>query len=332
MPAGRYADRNSLKRPVGISVAFTVIGIGLAALWPAHWSAFPALCVAALFSGGATGCAVIALQRHVSRMASDALQLRQVFSWLAIAPSIANFVGPFCAGLLIDNAGFRAAFAVMAALPLASWYCVRKTPELPLHDRATGDASLHSWDLLAEPQMRRLLLINWMLSSCWDVHTFILPILGHERGFSASVIGTILGAFAVATTIIRVVMPIIAARLQEWAVITASMAATALLFGIYPLLHSPLAMGTCSVLLGFALGSVQPMILSAMHQITPENRHGEALGLRMLTITSSGVLMPMLFGTTGAIIGVASVFWVVGATVAGGTRAAWGLKPGAKAA
>ena len=74
------------------------------------------------------------------------------------------------------------------------------------------------------------------------------------------------------------------------------------------------------------------MILSAMHQITPENRHGEALGLRMLTITSSGVLMPMLFGTTGAIIGVASVFWVVGATVAGGTRAAWGLKPGAKAA
>ncbi len=332
LPAGRYADRNSLKRPVGISVAFTVIGIGLAALWPAHWSAFPALCVAALFSGGATGCAVIALQRHVSRMASDALQLRQVFSWLAIAPSIANFVGPFCAGLLIDNAGFRAAFAVMAALPLASWYCVRKTPELPLHDRATGDASLHSWDLLAEPQMRRLLLINWMLSSCWDVHTFILPILGHERGFSASVIGTILGAFAVATTIIRVVMPIIAARLQEWAVITASMAATALLFGIYPLLHSPLAMGTCSVLLGFALGSVQPMILSAMHQITPENRHGEALGLRMLTITSSGVLMPMLFGTTGAIIGVASVFWVVGATVAGGTRAAWGLKPGAKAA
>jgi len=145
--------------------------------------------------------------------------------------------------------------------------------------------------------MRRLLLINWMLSSCWDVHTFILPILGHERGFSASVIGAILGVFAVATTIIRMVMPMIAARLQEWAVITASMAATALLFGIYPLLQSPLAMGLCSTMLGFALGSVQPMILSAMHQITPEHRHGEALGLRMLTITSSGVLMPMLFGS-----------------------------------
>ena len=323
LPAGRYADRNSLKRPVALSVAFTVVGIGLAVLWPV----FPALCVAALFSGGATGCAVIALQRHVSRMASDALQLRQVFSWLAIAPSIANFIGPFTAGLLIDHAGFRAAFAVMAALPLASWYWVRNTPELPQQDRAPGEPSRRSWDLLAEPQMRRLLLINWMLSSCWDVHTFILSILGHGRGFSASVIGTILGVFAVATTLVRMAMPLIAACLQEWAVITAAMAATALLFGIYPLLQSPLAMGSCSILLGFALGSVQPMILSAMHQITPEHRHGEALGLRMLTITSSGVLMPMLFGTAGAIVGVASVLWVVGATVAGGTRAAWGLKP-----
>jgi MFS family permease len=328
LPAGRYADRNSLKRPVGLSVAFTVFGVGLAVIWPV----FPVLCLAALFSGGATGCAVIALQRHVGRMASDALQLRRVFSWLAVAPSLANFVGPFSAGLLIDHAGFRVAFAAMAVLPLLSWYLVRNTPELPLQDRATGEPSRRTWDLLGEPQMRRLLLINWLLSSCWDVHTFILPVLGHERGFSASVIGTILGVFAVATTVVRMAMPMIAGRLQEWAVITAAMAATALLFGIYPLLHAPLAMGFCSMLLGLALGSVQPMILSTMHQITPAHRHGEALGLRMLTITSSGVLMPLLFGTAGAIIGVASVFWVVGATVAGGTRAAWRLKPRAKAA
>jgi hypothetical protein len=38
------------------------------------------------------------------------------------------------------------------------------------------------------------LLLNWALSSCWDVHTFVVPILGHERGLPASVIGSILGA------------------------------------------------------------------------------------------------------------------------------------------
>ena len=320
LPVGRYADRHSVRGPIAVCSGFSVFGAALAALWPA----FPALCVAALASGGATAAALIAVQRHVSRMANNTTELRQVFSWLAIAPSIANFIGPFAAGLLIDHAGFRAAFALMAVLPLASWYWVRQTPALRL-SRA-GEAGKSAWDLLALPQMRRLLLINWMLSSCWDVHTFVLPMLGHERGLSASAIGTILGVFAVATTLVRLAMPMIAARLREWAVIAAAMGSTAVLFAIYPLLHSPVAMGFCSLLLGFSLGSVQPMILSSMHQITPEHRQGEAMGLRMMSLTASGIVMPMLFGATGALGGVASVFWAVGAIVAGGSRAAWGLK------
>ena len=34
LPAGRFADRHSLKRPVAISVGFTVFGAGLAVAWP----------------------------------------------------------------------------------------------------------------------------------------------------------------------------------------------------------------------------------------------------------------------------------------------------------
>ena len=150
--------------------------------------------------------------------------------------------------------------------------------------------------------------------------------LGHEHGFSASVIGSILGAFAIAAAAIRVVMPVLAAHLQEWAVIAGAMVATALLFTVYPLLQSALAMGVCSVLLGFALGSVQPMIMSTLHQITPHARHGEALGLRLMAINGSSVLMPLLFGTVGAVIGISGVFWATGALVGLGSRAAWLLK------
>ena len=323
LPAGRYADRQGLKRPVRLSVGFAVFGAGLAVIWPV----FPVLCITALLTGGATGAALISLQRHVGRMATDRTQLKKVFSWLAIGPSISNFIGPFSAGLLIDNAGFRAAFAVLAILPLASWLWVRKTEELPPVEQPEQNARQTSWDLLALPQMRRLLVINWILSSCWDVHTFVLPLLGHERGYSASVIGTILGAFAVAATVIRLMMPVLASRLQEWAVIATAMGSTALLFGLYPLLPSPLAMGLCSILLGFSLGSVQPMILSALHQITPPHRHGEGLGLRMMAINASSVVMPVLFGTAGAVVGVAGVFWTVGAVVGMGARAAIRLKP-----
>jgi len=97
-------------------------------------------------------------------------------------------------------------------------------------------------------------------------------------------------------------------------------------FAVYPLLDSALTMGLCSVILGFALGAVQPMVMSMLHQITPHARHGEALGLRLMTINASSVAMPMLFGSIGALIGIAGVFWVVGGVIALGARATWGLK------
>jgi len=331
LPAGRYADRHGLRRPVIYAVVAAVLGAALAAAFPVY----PVLCFAALATGGATGVASIVLQRHVGRVAEGATQLKQVFSWLAIGPAVSNFFGPFCAGLMIDHAGgtagalfgYRAAFALMALLPIATWLLVRTAQELPPVHEAAGDSRAPVWDLLLDPMLRRLLLVNWALSSCWDVHTFVVPILGHERGLSASVIGTILGAFAIAAAVVRVVMPMLAERLREWAVITGAMLATAALFAVYPLLSTAWTMGMVSVLLGLSLGSVQPMVMSTLHQITPEHRHGEALGLRLMSINASSVLMPMLFGALSSLIGVAGLFWIVGALVGSGSRAAWLLKP-----
>jgi sugar phosphate permease len=159
------------------------------------------------------------------------------------------------------------------------------------------------------------------------VHTFVVPVLGHERGLSASAIGAILGGFALAATAVRVALPLLAAHLREWVVVTSAMLATAVLFALYPFMPNALSMGLCSVLLGISLGSVQPMIMSTLHQITPEARHGEALGFRLMAINASSVLMPMLFGSAGAVLGVSLVFWTVGAAVAAGARSAWRLRP-----
>jgi MFS family permease len=321
LPAGRYADRHGYKRPVGLSVLAACTGAGLAVALPL----FPVLCLSALMTGGATGVASISLQRHVGRSAANNADLKRMFSWLSIGPALANFVGPLTAGLLIDHGGFQVAFFGMAGLPLMTWLWVRHTVELPPVP-VTDSAKPKAWDLLRNPMMRRLLLVNWLLSSCWDVHTFVVPVLGNELGLSASAIGAILGGFALAATGIRVVLPLMAAHLKEWVVVTVAMLATAVLFGIYPFMGSALAMGICSVLLGVSLGSVQPMVMSTLHQITPEARHGEALGLRLMMINASSVLMPMLFGAAGTALGVSVVFWTVGAAVAAGARQAWGMR------
>ena len=331
LPAGRFADRHGLRRPMGLAVIVSMAGAGSALLFPV----FPVLCLAALLTGGATGAALIALQRHVGRAAQGATELKRVFSWLSIGPAASNFLGPFAAGLLIDYAGrsagdtlgYRAAFLLLALLPLVTWIWIRKVSELGPVVVAPGTAPTRAWDLMREPMMRRLMIVNWCLSSCWDVHTFVVPVIGHEHGFNASVIGSILGAFAVAAALVRLVMPVFAARLREHVVVTSAMVISAMAFAVYPWMHAPLAMGACSVVLGIALGSVQPMIMSTLHQITPEARHGEALGLRLMAINGSSVLMPVLFGTVGAVVGVSVVFWTVGAVVGASARVAWRLRP-----
>ena len=333
LPAGRYADKHGLRRPMGLGVLVAVLGALLSLCFPVY----AALCASALCMGAATGAASIALQRHVGRAARDSTELKRVFSWLAIGPAVSNFLGPVSAGLLIDYAGaalgeavplagFRSAFLFMAVLPLLAWWCIRPTQELPAVAAAPHDRAASAWALLRVPAMRRLLLVNWLLSACWDVHTFVVPLLGHERGFSASVIGTILGSFAIAAACIRLAMPLVAAHLKEWVVLSGAMLATASLFAVYPFAVSPWTMGFCSVSLGLALGSVQPMIMSTLHQITPHTQHGQALGLRLMAINFSSVVMPMLFGTAGAAVGVSVVFWSVGALVALGSRLAWGLR------
>ena len=324
LPAGRFADRHGLHRPLAICVGVSFAGSAVAVAWP-H---FASLCLAALCTGGAAGAAVIALQRHVGRLAEGPTELKKVFSWLSLGPAVSNFVGPFFAGLMIDHFGYRAAFGLMAFLPLMSWWWSRSVRALPAVEPPPEHRQRPAWELLRDVGFRRLLLINWCLSSCWDVHTFVVPLLGHERGLSASVIGTILGAFAVSASGVRMLLPLFAERVHEWAVIMTAMLTTALLFGVYPLLQGPWAMGLCSVLAGFALGSVQPMIMSTLHQITPHDRHGEALGLRLMTINASSVLMPMLFGSAGALVGVGSVFWASGLLVGAGSKLAWGMRDG----
>lgn len=322
LPAGRYADRHGLKRPIAISVTAAAIGAALALAFPV----FPVLCISALLTGGATGSAVIALQRHVGRAVAGPTQMKQAFSWLAIGPAFSNFIGPFAAGLVIDHGGYRAAFLLLTVFPLVAWVGMRTAREVPQPEGHHRAARGRAWDLWREPMFRRLILVNWFLSSAWDVHTFVVPVLGHDRGLSASVIGTILGVFAASAAGIRLFLPLLAARVREWVLIVTAMVATSLIYAVYPFMQMAITMGICSMLLGFALGMVQPMVMSMLHQITPEHRHGEAVGMRMLVINASSVAMPMLFGSAGALVGVSAVFWTVAATVGCGVRVALGLR------
>ena len=83
-----------------------------------------------------------------------------------------------------------------------------------------------------------------------------------------------------------------------------------------------LFMGCCAVILGVALGAVQPMVMTTLHQITPAARHGEAIALRSMAINLSSAVMPLAFGVAGATLGASALFWLMSVAVASGSLAA----------
>ncbi len=320
LAAGRLADRHGYHRPIRIAVALEIAGglFAVASTWVGAWG-FIALCVAAALTGAGANIGMIAIQRTAGRMAHDPTELKRVFSWLGLAPAISGVVGPVIAGTLIDTAGFGAAFGLLAALPL---FCLLVVRHVPIETRDPAVPLLlprSSWSLLESPGFARLLFVNWLISSSWDVHSFLVPVLGHERGFSASAIGLVLGVFATAVTLVRLAIPMLAHRLREARVLVAAMLATGLVLAAYPFALTAWMMGGLAIILGVALGSVQPMVMTTLHQITPADRHGEAIALRSMAINLSSAVMPLGFGLVGSALGAPVLFWIMAGVVTAGS-------------
>jgi MFS family permease len=329
MPAGRMADRHGYHRPQWLAVGLSIFGVAcaLAACFLPGWWQFGLQCLGAAASGAGTNVGVIVVLRAAGLLATDSTERMKVFSWLGMAFSGANVLGPVTAGFLIDLGGFAAAYGALLAMPLVAVWVLGQVPRQPRQaTAAVRPAGTGRWALLATPGLKRLLFINWLLSASWDVHSFAVPVLGHARGYNASTIGLVLGIFTAAVTVVRFVIPMIAHRLREVTVLRTAMVMTAAVFAIYPFAGTPWLMAGCATLLGLALGAVQPMIMSTLHQMTPPDRHGEAIAIRSMTINFSSSVMPLAFGLAGTALGPGAVFWLMGAAVGGGSWAVQGLR------
>lgn len=309
--AGRLADRHGFHRPVAIGVSLAFVGALLPLLVQQLW----AIATSCLLCGGAVAVAAVALQREAGLMAEEPGELKKIFSWMALGPAMSNALSPIIAGLLIDHVGMTAAFGFATVLPLLAWALARKVPRNPpaVYTRSFREPA--AWDLFRLPAYRRLLIVNLALSAGWDAHSFVVPVVGHARGLSASSIGLVLGSFATAATVVRLAIVRFADDIDEAKSLRVAMTVAMLTFVAYAWLPGTLGLMCGSALLGVALGSVQPMVLAMLHRATPPERHGQALGLRMLTLNGATVGMPVGFGVLAAATALAAPMWVMAAAL-----------------
>lgn len=305
--AGRLADRHGFHRPVGFGVLLALVGALLALAVQQVW----AIAIGCLLCGGAVAVAAVAMQREAGLMAEQPSDLKRIFSWMALGPAMSNALSPIAAGLLIDHAGMTAAFAFAAALPVLAWVLAMKVPRNPPAVFSKSFREPAAWDLFRLPAYRRLLIVNLALSAGWDAHSFVVPVVGHARGLSAASIGLVLGCFAAAATVVRLAIVRFSDDIDEAKAVRGAMALAALTFIAYAWLPGTAGLMLGSALLGVALGSTQPMILAMLHRATPPERHGQALGLRMLSVNGATVAMPAGFGMLAAATALAAPMWLM---------------------
>ena len=313
--AGRLSDRIGVRRPLAIGS----LGIAIGAALPWVFQGVPVLFATTALIGLSFMVFQVAAQNATGALGPPSERAKN-FGLLALGYSISGFTGPLMAGLLIDHADFKWTFLVLALLPLVPVIVLARgglalPPPHPAHQHAVSGGVI---ELFRNRHLRRVFTINALFAVAWDLHTFFIPIYGARLELSASRIGVILAAFAAATFAVRLAMPWIARRFAEFEVLTAALFVAGAAYALFPFVGSVGALMALSFTLGLALGSGQPMVMSLLHGLAPAGRMGEAAGLRMSIINASTFAVPLIFGAIGSSLGIGPVFWLVGASLAGG--------------
>jgi MFS family permease len=302
--AGKLADRIGMRLPMLAGAG----AIGVAMLVGSTARSLPGLFVTALLVGVGFVFFVVSVQNLVGAMPGNRARN---YSILTIGYSASNLVGPLLAGLVIDHAGHSEAFLVFAMFSLLPISVLAARGDITRVERpAKYEERSSAFGLMKSPILRRQILISGLSMSAWELFIFYVPIYGHGVGLSASTIGVIIASFAVATFIIRFLLPALTARFGVERVLAVAMLFAAATCATFPMFEQPYVLMVIAFALGLGLGCAQPLSLTTSYERSPPGRSGEVAGLRTIATNSARVAVPLLAGAFGAALGAGAVFWL----------------------
>ncbi|MES2563404.1 MAG: MFS transporter [Pseudomonadota bacterium] len=310
--AGRFTDRYGVRVPVVGGIIACVLGI----LLPFFWPTLPAVFASAAITGTGFIFVQVGVQTLTASVASGAARTRNI-NLYALVVSTADFIGPVAAGFSIDHAGHVDTYLYLALMSstafIGLYFMAERFP--PGAGRA-NDASHHRMmDLLRVPDLRRVFIASAVVMTGLDLFQLYLPLYAHDVGLSASAIGLVLGAFALAGFVTRAIMPYTVNRIGEERTLLWSIVGSALTFPLIPLVQNGYALGAISFMLGLGLALGQPLTVILAYNYSPQGRSGETIGLRIAINNSMHVMVPTAFGGMGSLMGIAPVFWMSAAVL-----------------
>lgn len=319
--SGRVADRYGARWPLVGGACVVCLGmlIGVFA------SGLLSLFVIAVVTGAGFMFFNVAIQTLTGGLGSEADRAKN-FSILSIGYSISSFVGPVSVGLAIDHLGYRGAFVMLALFMVAPIFGL--TFSKRFHGtggkkNANSNAPTGALALLRLPQVRSVVIISGLIVASNDLFAFYLPVYAHSLNFSATLIGFILGVFAVAGFITRFAMPVLLKHWRAERVMFACLLLAACAFAAFPLSVNLYYMMSIAFVLGLGLGCGQPLSMMLGFNRAPPGRAGEVTGMRLTANNIARVVIPVVCGALGATMGASPVFWINALNLAAVSALVW---------
>jgi MFS family permease len=306
--AGKVSDRIGVKRPMVIGSLMIALGL----LVPLAVPGLVGLVLCAALIGLGHIFFHVSIHNLIGAYGEGHARTRN-FATFSLGASISAFLGPSLAGFSIDGWGFpptHALLAIVAVLPALILVAYPKlVPARTPHSKAESGGSLA---LLANPGLRRTLIMSGVTLTGIELFTFYFPVYGRSIDLSASAIGLVMASYAVAAFIVRLGMHRATRRIGEIGVLTASLFIAGATYMLVPLVSNAPLLALVAFLLGLGLGCAQPLTILLTYNHAPPGRSGEALGLRLTVNKLTQIIVPLVFGAMGSAFGLLPVFWANG--------------------
>jgi MFS family permease len=332
--AGRLVDGLGATR----WLVWGTAGMTLAPLVVAIAAGLPALALAQLLLGLFHLVATLASQSVVADL-SAGRSFERTFSLYSTALAAGRTVGPLAAGAILDLAGFRTAFATMAAVSVLAallTLVVRALTARALTEEggegAAAPASVPPQPDAGEPPPRQRSAVVAALANpgvqlavlassgvfvAISVRQAFLPVYLAELAYSASTIGAILSFGALVAVLVRLAMPALSHRLGGPArTLVLAMLAVALSTGALGAVDTLAPLLVLAFLNGLGTGIGLPLSLVTVASHVERSQRGLALGLRLSLNRAAQLAAPVAVGALLGVIGFAAGFVVAGVLLA----------------
>ena len=314
VPTGRLIDRLGLHRPLAVSIAL----MGTGAVLPALWPSVPVLFATALAIGSGGLMMSLTLSNAIGTLSRPTERTRD-FAFYTIGMSGSNALGPLAAGFAIDATGFAGTFLLLAGSSLVALFIFARNRSLFKASAQRRPARAGGFiELLLDPRMRVIYVVNALLTMVWDVYQFVIPLYGSRIGLSASQIGILLGTFSAATVCTRLVMPVLVRHFRDWTLVATTLAVTGVGFLYLPVAAGFGTLATTAIVLGAGFGFANPVVLAISYALSPPGREGEVAGVRSSVASAFHFTFPLALGALIATLGIAPMVWAVSGLMFGG--------------